>query len=338
MGPPSPTPHPHSSPSITLLGGTEAKKDKTTTVVQGPYHPELDQEYVENRPGASPAYLPICHSSRRGPYIDLRIYRATVFLCQVTSRCNAGYADVLCGLHDQSAEERYRKLTGNTIMWSDEGPTDQYWDHTAGLPETTVDITTALGPHGRWVDIGRAALSAYRYHIKCKHHECPGPYGATDAFVHVHGQAEVPPEVQDAMRVLLAELYASDAPDDLRPCAEDELVRLHPMPAREGPRTYLDPKLKPGIHVHVLLHLATVRGYILAMDAGTPGEESMKAARQVEFVDEPAGMSAAIAQVVAGLAIVHTVMRGPGTAQEGESHSINLVVQSVHEADLPPDP
>ena len=110
------------------------------------------------------------------------------------------------------------------------------------------------------------------------------------------------------------------------------------MPVREGPRTYLDPRLEPGIHFHTLPDLATIRGYILAMDAGTRGAESMKASWKVEFVDEPAGMSAAIAQVVAGLAIVHTVMRGPGTAQEGESHSINLVVQSVHEADLPPDP
>ena len=29
-------------------------------------------------------------------------------------------------------------------------------------------------------------------------------------------------------------------------------------------------------------------------------------------------------------------MRGPGTAQEGESHAINSVVQTVQEADLPP--
>ena len=62
----------------------------------------------------------------------------------------------------------------------------------------------------------------------------------------------------------------------------------------------------------------------------------MKAARRVEFVDEPSCMAAAVAQVVGGEAIAHTVMRGPGTAQEGECHAINSVVQSAKEADLPP--
>ena len=274
--------------SYTVVGGREAKKEKNTTVVQGPYHLELDQD-MENRPDASPAYLPMCHSSRQAPYIDLRIYRAIVFLCQITSQCNAGpYTAMLSGLHDRSAEERYRERTGNTIMWFAQEPTDQYWDHTAGLPETTVTITTAPGLHGRWVDIGQAAQSTDRYHTKCKHHECPGPYGATDTFIHVHGPAEVRPEVQDTMRVLLAELYASDAPEDPCPCAEDGIVRLHSMPVREGLRTYLDPKLEPGIHFHALPDLATIRGYMLAMDAGTPGAESMKAARKVEFVSRQA--------------------------------------------------
>ena len=163
----------------------------------------------------------------------------------------------------------------------------------------------------------------------------------THTFIHAHGGAEVRPEVQDAMRVLLAELYASDTPDfdtpgDPCPYAEDGLVRLHPMPVREGRKTYLDPKLEPGIHFHTLPDLATIRGYIFAMDAGTPGAESMKAAKKVEFVDEPAGMCAAVVQVAGGVAIAHTVMRGPGTAQEGESRSINSVVQTVQEADLPP--
>ena len=107
------------------------------------------------------------------------------------------------------------------------------------------------------------------------------------------------------------------------------------MPVREGPRTYLDPRLEPGIHFHTLPDLATIRGYILAMDAGTRGAESMKASWKVEFVDEPAGMSAAIVQVAGGVVIAHTLMRPPGTAQEGESHSMNSMVQAVQEADLP---
>ena len=119
-------------------------------------------------------------------------------------------------------------------------------------------------------------------------------------YMHVHGQAAVRPEVQDAMRVLLAELYASDAPGDTCPDAEDGQVRLHPMPVLMGPRTYLEPRLEPGLHFHRLPDLATIRGYILAMEAGTPGAESRKEAREAEFVDDLAGMAAAIVQDVGG--------------------------------------
>ena len=98
-------------------------------------------------------------------------------------------------------------------------------EHATGLPETTITITATPGPHGTWVDIGAAAQSADKYHVKCKHHECPGPHGLADTYIHVHGQAAVRPEVQDAVRVLLAELYASDAPGDTCPDAEDEQVR-----------------------------------------------------------------------------------------------------------------
>ena len=199
--------------TCTVVGGREAKKEKTTVVVQGPYHLELDQEYMENRPEPSPAYLPMCHSSRRGPYIDLRLYRAIVFLFQIASQCNAGpYTAVLSDLIERSAEELYHDRAGNTIMWFAQPPTCQYWEHIAGLPETTVTITTGPGPG----HIRKEAQSGDRHHTKCKHHECPGPKGLTDTYIHVHGQASVRPEVQDAMRVLLAELYASDAPND--PC------------------------------------------------------------------------------------------------------------------------
>ena len=180
--------------SSTVVGGRDAKKEKSAVVVQGSYRLELDKEYMDNQPGPSPAYCPLCHADNRGPYVDLRVYRAIVFLFQVQSQCNAGaYTSVLDGLQDRTAVERYQNQTGNTLMWSPHEPTNQYWDHAAGLPETTVTITTVPGPHGRWVDIGVKAQSADKYHIKCKHHKCPGPNGRGDVFIHVHGLTEVRP-------------------------------------------------------------------------------------------------------------------------------------------------
>ena len=62
------------------------------------------------------------------------------------------------------------------------------------------------------------------------------------------------------------------------------------------------------------------------MDAGTPDAESRKVARGVELVEDPKGMAAAIIQDVGGVSVAHTVMRGPGTAQEGEAHAMNSMI------------
>ena len=138
------------------------------------------------------------------------------------------------------------------------------------------------------MDIGLKAQSTDKYNITCKQHKCPGPMGRGDIFVHVHGLAKVRPEVQDAMAVLLAELYTSDAPADKCPLSGEGPVRLHPMPVMEGPLSV------PGIHFHTPPDLATVRGFLCAMDAGHPDAENRKKARGAEFIDDPEVMAAAI--------------------------------------------
>ena len=72
------------------------------------------------------------------------------------------------------------------------------------------------------------------------------------------------------------------------------------------------------------------------MDAGNPSTESRAEARGEESIDDPEGMPPAIVPHVGGRAISYSVMRGPATAQEGEAHSINAVVTSVQQSDLPP--
>ena len=279
--------------SNTVVGGREAKKEQTTTVVQGAYHLQLDKEYVDNQRDPTP-FIPLCHANARGPYLDVRIYRALVFLFQVQSQCNAGhYSSFLNDLQDRTAADRHQNYTGNTIAWFRIAPTTQYWNHAAGWPETTITITTEPGPHGGWVDIRLDAHSADKYHVVCKHHKCPRPTGRDDIFIHVHGLAKVRPEVQDAMEVLLAELYANDAPADMCPVSGARPVQLRPMPVSEGPRTYLEPCLEPGIHFHTAPDLATVRGYICAMDVGNPDAKSRGQARGEEVVDDPEGMAAA---------------------------------------------
>ena len=126
-----------------------------------------------------------------------------------------------------------------------------------------------------WVNIPRAAQVRDEYQVKCKHHDCQGPRGLTDIYVHVHGRAKVRPEVQDAMQELLADLYASKRPGDRCPESDDGPVRLHAMPVQMGPRSSLEPRLEPGrlepgLHFHQLADLVPIRGFITAWDAGNP--------------------------------------------------------------------
>mmetsp|Transcript_108885 Transcript_108885/g.188427 ORF Transcript_108885/g.188427 Transcript_108885/m.188427 type:complete len:88 (+) Transcript_108885:860-1123(+) len=72
-------------------------------------------------------------------------------------------------------------------------------------------VTHHPGQHGQWVDTGPAVKDQNRYHITRKHHKCSGPHGMQGVHTHIHGQAQIQPEVQDAMQVLLAEPVTDEA-------------------------------------------------------------------------------------------------------------------------------
>ena len=95
------------------------------------------------------------------------------------------------------------------------------------------------------------------------------------------------------------------------------------MPVEKGPPTYPEPRLEPGVHFHHLPDLATIRGYMMAWDAGNPSADVRKEAREVEELNNPRGMAAAIVEEVNGAVIGYTVVRGPATSQEGEAVSMS---------------
>ena len=104
------------------------------------------------------------------------------------------------------------------------------------------------------------------------------------------------------------------------------------MPVEKGPPTYPEPRLEPGVHFHHLPDLATIRGYMMAWDAGNPSADVRKEAREVEELNNPRGMAAAIVEEVNGAVIGYTVVRGPATSQEGEALSMNTAIKSAQEA------
>ena len=110
--------HIHPRTSMTVVGGRDAKKELTKVVVQGLYHLQVDKEYLDNKPATSALCVPMCHTSNKGPYLGLRVYRSLVFFYQVQSQCNAGpYTSFLTGVRDEAAAMRYIWRTGATIVW-----------------------------------------------------------------------------------------------------------------------------------------------------------------------------------------------------------------------------
>ena len=96
------------------------------------------------------------------------------------------------------------------------------------------------------------------------------------------------------MRELLAELYASKRPGDRCPDSDGGPVRLRAMPVDMGPRTFLEPKLDPGVHFRHVTEMVTVRGVLLGWDAGHPSVAERQEAREEDDIEDPEGMAAAI--------------------------------------------
>ena len=66
------------------------------------------------------------------------------------------------------------------------------------------------------------------------------------------------------------------------------------MPVEMGPRTFPEPRQEPGVYFHPLPNVVTIRGFITAWDAGNLSVEERVEAREVDKVDDPPGMAAAI--------------------------------------------
>ena len=84
--------------------------------------------------------------------------------------------------------------------------------------------------------------------------------------------------------------------------------------------TIIQPVTTPGLHFHHVPHLATIKGPIVSMDAGTPRPQKRAEAGGVDHTgNEGPGMSANGTPSAPEGTITRSVVRAPATAQEGEA-------------------
>ena len=99
-------------------------------------------------------------------------------------------------------------------------------------------------------------VAKFKYMIRCKHHDCPGPPNKGTLYLAVLPGGRIRHEVQEALGVFLDENFPGDC-------------EYTPPPVQTHPPNILYPNTELGVHFHTLPGLATIRGKIVAVDAGT---------------------------------------------------------------------
>ena len=167
-------------------------------------------------------------------------------------------------------------------------PTDAYWQWAKASRAPLVTVTTALPPIP-WIAIAPAAVALFKY-PECVAHKCPGHPGKGPLYYSLDTVGTVPAELHQALRTHLREHHG-------------DLALLAPHGRAADPPNVLVPKAQPGIWFHDLPALATLRGTVVAVDAGTTrGGMAMAGVAQ----NGPANYQAQVASAV-------------GTSQEGEA-------------------
>ena len=222
---------------------------------------------------------------------DTRLHRLLVALLGVQVQVNAPLHAQLWDDHQHASLDQLQSagVWAPTIVWLSEQPVDAYWQWAQASPAPLVTITAVL-PLWPWLAIAPAAVAKSKYPAECVAHRCPG---------HPHKGA-LYYELYPALRTHLCEHHG-------------DLALLAPYGLATDPLQVLAPNVKPGIWFHDLPALATLRGTIAAVDAGTT----------------PARMAmAGVAQ--SGLEAYHThVASGVGTSQEGEAMILLLYIRRL---------
>ena len=141
-----------------------------------------------------------------------------------------------------------------TIVCMSEPPADAYWQWAQASPAPLVTVTTTLPPWP-WIAIAPAAVAKFKYPAGCVAHKCPGQPKKGPLYS-LGTAGTVLAKLSPAMRTHLREHHG-------------DLALLAPHGLATSPPQVLAPEVKPGIWFHDLPALATLRGTVAAVDAGT---------------------------------------------------------------------
>ena len=141
-----------------------------------------------------------------------------------------------------------------TIVWMTAPPTATYWQWAKTSQASLVTVTAALPPFP-WIAIAPATVAHFQYPAECVAPMCPGHPHKGPLYYSLNTVGTLPAELHQALRTHLREHHGDMA-----------LLAPHGR-ATDHPRL-LAPEVRPGIWFHDLPALATLRGTVVAVDAG----------------------------------------------------------------------
>ena len=153
-------------------------------------------------------------------------------------------------------------------------------------------ITSTLPPLP-WIAIAPAAVARFKYPAECVAHKCPGHPHKGPLYYSLDTVGTVPAELHQALRTHLREHHG-------------DMALLAPHGRATDPPRVMAPETRPGVWFHDLPALATLRGSVVAVDAGAT-QAGMAMAGVVQ-----SGLGEYQAQVASGV----------GTSQEGEAMAL----------------
>ena len=150
-----------------------------------------------------------------------------------------------------------------SVVWHTGEEPDGYRETIAAMERITLTIAYHKGPTRLWIELQPSAVRQFRYPVRCKYHECPGPTCFKPLDIHLHRSGSIRQEVQNAMAPLSQELFLSESDVIYESVIRSLVLNWYEANMSRLDWNHIQPVTTPGLHFHGVLYLAAVRGIII---------------------------------------------------------------------------
>ena len=278
-----------------IVGGRAAKTTRMETIYHRGQPLRMTAALQDTMETAGWAPEPrVCQQPPGTLPSDTRLHRLVVALLDIQVQVDAPLHAQLWGDYRQESLAQLQRtgVRAPIVVWTTAPSTAAYWNWASTSQAPLVTVTSTLPPFP-WIAIAPAAVARFQYPAECMAHKCPGHPHKGPLYYSLDTVGTVPAELHQALRTHLREHHG-------------DMALLAPHGRATSPPRVLAPETRPGVWFHDLPALATLRGSVVAVDAGAT-QAGMAMAGVVQ-----SGRGEYQAQVASGV----------GTSPEGEAMAL----------------